>query len=65
MQAYNVKQKQSVMCFLGGKRVACVARDDVPIVLKPRVNIPIKDKPVSLRVMFDAIVQAKGEYDDL
>lgn len=64
MYQNNVTMKKSVSCFVGGKQVACVARDDVPVVLLPRKNHQQKQYPVSVKVMYDNIICAKGRYAD-
>ena len=61
----QVVGKKSVSLYAGGKRIALCAREDVEIAVKPRINIPQKPRPVSVKVMFDSIIQAKGRYDDL
>lgn len=63
MYQNNVKNKKSVSLHIGGRQVAMCMRDDVEVVLKPRVNVQRKELPVRCKVMYDNIITAKGRYD--
>ncbi len=64
MRIHTIQGKKSVTTYVNGKRVASCMRDDIEIPLKPRVNVPRREREVPLRVMFDAIIQEKGVHDD-
>lgn len=61
---HNVVMRKSTSHFYGGRQVACVAREDVPVIVLPRKNTKRKPLPVPVNVMYNHIICAKGRYAD-
>jgi hypothetical protein len=59
----RLTNKKSVSLFVNGQRRAMCMRDDFYIPPKKVLNVKRAARPVSIRVMYDNIITAKGRYD--